>query len=69
MNLAELFEKASIVQNTSRANAQRKKTTVVVNDGDHPKHIVDQVKSTVAGTPQRITRSGNFIISHSVFSN
>lgn len=68
MSLADLFEKVEIVQNTRKANAKRKKSTVVVNAEEHPEYIIDQIRSFVTGTPQRVTRSGNFIIAHSVFS-
>lgn len=64
MTLADLFEKADAVRNTTKA---KKKPTVVVNAEEHPAHIVNQVRAMTTGTPQRITRAGNMYFAHSVF--
>lgn len=65
MTLADLFEKADAVRNTTKV---KKKPTVVVNAEEHPAHIVNQVRAMTAGTPQRITRAGNMYFAHSVFN-
>lgn len=67
MTLADLFEKVDAIRNTTNAMKAKKKPTVVVNAEEHPAHIVDQIRAMPAGTPQRITRSGNMYFAHSVF--
>jgi len=64
MTLADLFEMVDAISNTAKA---KKKPTVVVNAEEHPAHIVDQVRAMTAGTPQRISRTGNRYFAHSVF--
>ena len=66
MTLADLFEKVDAVRNTTKV---KKKPTVVVNAEEYPAYIVNQVRAMTAGTPQRITRSGNMYFAHSVFKN
>ncbi len=67
MTLADLFESADAVRNTTNTVKVKKKPTVVVNAEEHPAHIVNQVRAMTTGTPQRITRSGNMYFAHSVF--
>jgi len=67
MTLADLFERADAVRNTTNAVKAKKKPTIVVNAEEHPAHIVNQIRAVVAGTPQRITRAGNMYFAHSVF--
>lgn len=63
-SLADLFEKVDAACNATKV---KKKPTVVVNAEEYPAYIVNQVRAMTAGTPQRITRSGNMYFAHSVF--